>query len=129
MTDNTKTCRPGCSLSRDRFRARKALIAAILNDNPHQQAFADRGRRLTFEADPELEARLHQLVWLEHECCPFLDLVVELCVRRRSGVRGPRTRQGACVPMSSLASGKPREDDCERAARTALAVKEWDSCG
>jgi hypothetical protein len=78
MTDNTKTCRPSCSLSPDRLRARTALIAAILNDTPHQETSVDRGRRLTFTAERELEAQLRQLVWPEHECCPFLDLVVEL---------------------------------------------------
>jgi hypothetical protein len=77
MTDRLGSCRLSCGLSPEQLRTRMAHIAVILEHNPHEQTTIDRGRRLIFPADPDLESQLRDLIRLESECCPFLEMTIE----------------------------------------------------
>jgi hypothetical protein len=77
MTEHVDSCRLSCSLSPAQLSTRLAHISGILSRNPHQQTTIDRGRRLAFKADPDLEAQLRDLVRMESKCCPFLRMTLE----------------------------------------------------
>jgi hypothetical protein len=65
-----------CSLSPPRLEERVALIGDLLAQGTVQPATRTDGFRARFRADPEIEARLRELVALESECCSFLSLTV-----------------------------------------------------
>lgn len=66
-----------CTLSPDRFRDRKALVAGILKRRLVQLAPLPDGVRARFEAGGEIEADLRALVKLEADCCSSLSMTVQ----------------------------------------------------
>lgn len=70
------TCQTRCSLSPAALTARTATITELLRTHPHRRTSIDAGRRLTFNADPQLEHALRELVTLEADCCPFLTMTI-----------------------------------------------------
>lgn len=65
-----------CTLSPDRFRDRKALVAAILKRGLVQLVPLPDGVRARFVAGGEIDADLRALVKLEAECCSSLSMTV-----------------------------------------------------
>jgi hypothetical protein len=67
---------PACSLSPDRFLARKALIDGLLRRGLEHITPLRNGVRARFVSGAEIESKIETLVKLEAECCAFLSMAL-----------------------------------------------------
>lgn len=68
--------RLACTLSPDRFSARKELIDALLRSGIEHVTKLPGGVRARFVPGPQIEAQLAALAKLEAECCAFLSITL-----------------------------------------------------
>jgi hypothetical protein len=66
-----------CTLSGAQMAARRTDVMALSERALRERTSIDGGALLRFDADPDIQRALVELVAAEAECCPFLTLTLQ----------------------------------------------------